>query len=582
MNISRRNATGSLPQAIVRSPLTVTLTVAFVVSLSLTFACSHDSSDDLLAPVASWNGIEIVGEHFIQEYQLFGTYAPFRDTPEIRQHYAKVMLERMILAEKGRQAGLDTTRHVRQAVQRRVDMASRRHLFNTEVRPTVQEPGPDEVYTAFRRSNARLRTQQIFASTQREIDSLFTQLHAGANFDRLAEESMIRAGSGVGSAGHMGWITFNELDEEPENVLFATPLHHISPPVQSLRGWHIFRVWEEEETVFLDESTFNNIRDRLEFQVFQRRYDEATARFIKNEVLNTELAVDMQVLGSLYDIIQPTMPQRAHPEEIIRFNNELNLLQPDIDQNTTVAIVDGAEFTVGQFMYHLPDVPVEWIVNDFRHALEIAIRDSILAARSQRVRPDTTQDVRVNRRVAEYTALYYATLQQGVDTLSLAPLVDSYYDVWKNEQFVAYHTTEYTVYTFRDSLTALDAVQRFQAMQDWQQVLAGMPEASFTREERVATTLEYTDLPIHSLPVSHPDSAATLTGPFARANWGVFKATNRETTWVPLEEVREQVMQLLRDRRVFVAHRELLPREYSPDDVVIDKSLLDRLIPYYF
>lgn len=578
MSISRRNATGSLPQAIAASPLQVICAVAFVVL----FSCSRDTHDDLLAPVASWNGIEIAGEHFVQEFQLFGTYAPFRDTPELRRHYAKVMLERMIIAERGRESGLDTTRHVRHAVQRRSDMAARRHLFNTEVRPTVEEPTPSEVYMAFRRSNARLRAQQIFASSQTEIDSLYRLLHAGANFDRLAEESMIRAGSGIGTAGHMGWITFNDLDEEPENVLFSTPRHHISPPVASLRGWHIFRVWEEEETVFLDESTFNNIRDRLEFQVFQRRFDEATARFIQREIFSTDLAVDMQVLGALYDIIRPSMPQRSHPEEIIRFNNELNLLQPEIDENTTVAMVDGAAFTVGQFLFHLPDIPVEWIVNDFRHALEIAIRDSVLAARAQRVRPDTTLDMRLNRRVAEYTALYYATLQQASDTLQLAPLIDSFYEVWKKEQFVAYHTTSYTRFTFRDSLTATDAIQRFQAMQDWELVLSGMPEGSFQREDRVATTLEYTDLPIHSLPVSHPDSVATLTGPFARADWAVLKATNRETTWIPLEEVREQVEQLLRDRRVFVAHRQLLPRNYRPEDVQIDQALLDRLLPYYF
>jgi hypothetical protein len=558
------------------------LMVALLAATVMMSCQSKKTSDDMLAPVASWNGVHIVGEHFIQEYRLFSTYAPFRDTPEIRQHYARVMLERMIIAESGRKAGLDSLDVVRETIRRRTEMAHRRHLLNTEVRPTVAEPEPPEVYTAFRRSNARLRTQQIYAPGKQQIDSLYVLLRQGASFDRLAEESMIRAGSGIGTAGHMGWVTFNQLDEEPENVLFSTRRHEISIPVQSLRGWHIFRVWDEEETIHLDDGTFNNIRDRLQHQVFQRRFDEASARFIRNEVMSTDLAVDMLVLGELYDMLSPSMPARNHPEEIIRFNNELNLIRPEIEPTTVVAIVDGMPFTVGQFIYHLPDVPVEWIVNDFRHALEIAIRDSILAARAQRVRPDTAVDVRLNRRVAEYTALYYATLQTAADTLRLEPLKPQYYDIWKNEQFIEYHTTTYMWYDFADSLTATDAIQRFQALGDWRRVLNEMPEGSFTAEQRVSTTLEPTDLPIHSLPVTRPDSVAILSGPFARADWAVIKVTDRQTTYVPLEDVEEEVMQLLRDRRLFVTHRELLPEGFRQEDIVLDKSLLDRLLPYYF
>lgn len=574
---SRRNATGSLPQAIVSSHNAVMLAVAFVVMAS----CSTQQPDDQLAPVASWNGVEVSGEHFVQEYQLFGTYAPFADSPEIRQYYAGVMLERMIIAEAGRQAGLDTTRAVRHAIQRRSDMSARRHLFNTEVRPTVPEPTEEELRTAFRRSNTRIRTQQIFAPTRRDIDSLYTLLQNGADFDRLAEESMQRAGSAQGTAGHMGWVTFNQLDEAPENVLFATQRHHIAPPVASLRGWHIFRVWDVEETVFMDESTFNNRRDRLRFEVFQRRFDEASARFIQQEIFSTDLVVDMQVLGIVYDAIRPSMPERSHPEEVIRFNNELSLLQPEIDENTPVARVDGQPFTVGQFLYHMPDIPVDWITTDFRHALEIAIRDSILAHRAERVRPDTTVDMRLNRRVAEYTALYYATLQHAVDTLQTEPLAEAYYKVWQNEQFVDYQTSSYTLYTFADSLTASQAIGAFQNGQDWEQILASLPDQSVSVTQHEATTLEETLLPVHALPVSQPGEVPLLSGPYQRANWAVVKVTDRQTHWLPFDQVRDEVLELLSGRKIQVAHRELLPGDFSRDDIVLDTLLLDRLLPYY-
>jgi len=577
MKHSRRNATGSLPQAIVSSHLPVILAVAFVVLVS----CTPRQPDDMLAPVASWNGIQVSGEHFVQEYQLFGTYAPFTDSPELRQYYAGIMLERMLIAEAGRRAGLDTTRAVRHAVQRRSDMTARRHLFNTEVRPTVPEPTEDELRTAFRRSNTRIRAQQIFAPTRQEIDSLYILLQNGADFDRLAEESMQRAGSAQGTAGHMGWVTFNQLDEAPENVLFATQRHHIAPAVASLRGWHIFRVWDVEETVFMDESTFNNRRDRLRFEVFQRRFDEASARFIQQEIFSAGLVVDMQVLGSLYDAIRPSMPNRSHPEEVIRFNNELSLLQPEIDENTPVAEVDGQPFTVGQFLYHMPDIPVDWIATDFRHALEIAIRDSILAHRAQRVRPDTTAAMRLNRKVAEYTALYYSTLQQTVDTLQTEPLAERYYEVWKNEQFVDYQTTSYTLYTFADSLTAVRALSEFQRGQDWERMVASLPDQSVSITQHEATTLEETVLPVHALPVSQPGEAPLLSGPYQRANWAVIHVTDRQTHWLPFDQVRDDVLHLLSGRKIQVAHRELLPGDFTTDEILLDTLLLDRLLPYY-
>lgn len=567
----------SLPESTIR------YYIILMVALSGLFGCSRASHNpDLDATVASWNEIGIDGEHFVQEYQLFGTYAPFKDEPEIREYYAKVMLERQIIAEIGRRNSLDTLKIVQETIKRRKEMAMRRHYLNTMVKPSVAEPTEPEIYMAFRRANARLRTQQIFAPTRDEIFEHLGALQNGTNFDEVAERSMVRAGVAPGSAGYMGWVTFDELDEEPEEVLFATARNAYSRPVESLKGWHIFRVLDEEETVHFDQSTYHNQRDRLRHRVYQRRYNEASARFIRNIVMEHELAIDMRVLREVYQQLLPSLPKQNRPEEIIRFNNELNFLDPVIDNSTPVAMVNGQPFTVGQFFYQMPDIPVEWMVSDFRHALEIAIRDSILAAKSVAARPDTSRDVRLNERIAEYTALYYATMQAAVDTMQIEPLKPDYYHHWKDAHFVDFRTTTYYEYNFADSATATNAVLTFKENQDWQKTLASLPEGSFTFTEHVGTTKEAINVPIHSLPVNDPDSPATIVGPYKRANWSIFKAINRETTHKPFETVEEDVLKLLHERRIYVVHRELLPDDYDPNDVILKKEILDRLIPYYF
>jgi len=556
--------------------------IGFLVVSLVIGGCTPRSASETPAPVACWNEICIDEEHFVQEYQLFGTYAPFRDEPEVRQFYARVMLERQIIAEIGRRAGLDTTKVVRETVRRRTEMASRRHLFEMMVQPGVAEPTDAEIYQAFRRSNARLFAQQIYAPTREIADSLHRLLKQGADFDRLAEASMVTAGAGPGTFGYMGWVSFDELDEAPEDTLFNTPRLAFSGPVESLRGWHIFRVLEEEETVFLDQTTFNNQRDRLRFKVYQRRFNEASARFIRQEIMQTSLAVDMRVLGEVYQYLLPSLPQQNRPEEIIRFNNELSLLEPMLDPSVPIAMVDGRPFTVGQFLYQLPDIPVEWVGANIRHALEIAIRDSILAARSVVVRPDTARNVRLVNRVADYTANYYATLQAGVDTLQLEPLVARYYELWKNAHFVSDQTTLYTAYAFRDSLTAVNAILAFTQNNDWQATLQALPAGTFTVQERSTSTLTDPAARVHRLPVNNPDSPATITGPFRTGNsWEIYKATDRLVRHRPLSEVSDEVLQQLRDRRIQVVHQEFLPAAYSPESVWLDTARLDAAIPYY-
>jgi len=252
---------------IARKPVLSVLALLFVMILG---SCSSEP-EELDLPVASWNGIHIYADHFIKEYELFGTYSPARDLPETREFYARIMLEREIIAQLGRTAGLDTLPIVRQTIQRRTEMASRRHLFNTEVRPTIAEPTEEDIETAFRRSNTRIRTAQIFASTREQIDSLSVLLAQGLPFEELAEASMVAAGQAPGSNGFMGWVTFNQLDEAPENALFTLKQNEVSEPVESLIGYHIFKALDLEETVFFDQSTFQNQRDNLRHQVFQRR-----------------------------------------------------------------------------------------------------------------------------------------------------------------------------------------------------------------------------------------------------------------------------------------------------------------------
>jgi hypothetical protein len=380
-------------------------------------ACSS-KPDPIDAPVASWGGVDVTLEHFIQEYELYGTYAPVTDDLPTRIDYAKLMLERMVIAERAREDRLDTLRIVRETIRRRTEMASRAHLFHMKVRPSVKPATEAEIRDAFRRANTRVFAQQVFAPTRAAADSLHALIGQGADFDELARQS-------TGGTGMMGWVTFDMLDERPEAVLLSMSQGDVSGPVESLRGWHIFKAHEVEQTFNFDEGTYHDNRDRLRFKVEQRRFDEASARWQRAQVEPIPLATDVRMLREFYRQLGPLLPRRDVPEDIARYNREIQFLSPDLSPDAPLAMVDGKPFTVAQFLYQLPDIPYQWVRSNPIEALQTAIRDSILADVARRtVRPDTARSVKLATRVADYSALYYAALQREVDRTGELNLAD--------------------------------------------------------------------------------------------------------------------------------------------------------------
>ncbi|RMH56317.1 MAG: hypothetical protein D6685_13500, partial [Bacteroidetes bacterium] len=437
-------------------------------------ACEPQSGPPPEPVLAAWGGIELTRDLFVQEYRRYASTAPVRDDLTARRTYARQMLERLIIAEQGREAGLDTLPEVRAYVEREVGRAMRRVYLEHQIGRTLPEPSEADVREAFRRANTRLNLQQIYAATRPEADSLYRLLRQGVPFDTLAVASMRRYGvPDPEAAGRMGWVTWNDMDLAPESTAYALSPGDIAPPVASLQGWHIFRLLDREERVVLDASTYQNQRERLRFEWRQRRFDEAATRHIRDVLLAHELAVRPAMLQALWSAIAPYLPDR--PASVALVADELaRLAPPTVPRSIPVAYVDGRPFTAGQFLDALPDIPLAYWQPDLRPALEMAVRDAILTEQARAMRADTARSVRLERQRALYVARYYAALQAAADTLDPGRARRLAYERWRDTQFLDHTRTTYRSYRFADSTTAWAALRRYQQTADWSAALAAV------------------------------------------------------------------------------------------------------------
>jgi hypothetical protein len=278
------------------------------------------------------------------------------------------------------------------------------------------------------------------------------------------------------------------------------------------------------------------------------------------------LATDVRMLREFYRQLGPLLPQRDVPEDIARFNREIQFLRPVLSPDTPLAMVDGKPFTVAQFLYQLPDIPYHWLRSNPIEALQTAIRDSILADVARKtVRPDTARAVKLATGVARYTALYHAGMRHGLDTIDVWHDAPTWYERLKDSHFLLERTSRIETYRYRDSASAIRDLEVYQATRVW----------SPTSPKPVIENISSAQDPAHPANRLRMGAVTHLTGPFnVGRHWEVYRLTDQQTRYVPFEDARAALVGLLNERKLALTHERLLPLGFNRDDIRIDTNAI--------
>lgn len=113
---------------------------------------------------------------------------------------------------------------------------------------TLQNIGPDGLVMAghILIQIPQKATEHQQKEAKRRIDSVYTALKAGADFEALAKKVSQDPGSAV-RGGMLGWFSRNQMVKEFEDAAFALQPGELSKPVLSPFGWHIILMKERKQ-----------------------------------------------------------------------------------------------------------------------------------------------------------------------------------------------------------------------------------------------------------------------------------------------------------------------------------------------
>ena len=210
------------------------------------------SSDPIVMTVA---GVDVPRSEFEYSYNKNNTDGVI-DKKTVEE-YVELFVNYKLKVQAALDARLDTTtafrkefaqyrdQQIRPTFVTDEDMLAEAHKVYDE---TVEQIGPDGLVSAAHILilTPQKATEEQQREAKRRIDSVYTALQAGADFEALAKQVSQDPGSGR-RGGMLGWFARKQMVKEFEDEAFALQPGEMSKPFLSPYGWHIILMKERKQ-----------------------------------------------------------------------------------------------------------------------------------------------------------------------------------------------------------------------------------------------------------------------------------------------------------------------------------------------
>jgi|GEM_PF-2015962 len=555
------------------------ISVSFFFFLVVMIGCKNQVESE----IASWKSSRVTESEFKTQYVRYASSAPVNDSFESRRDYARILLERKIIADYALTFSYDTISAIQSAITRTQELSAVKQYLRNQVEPNIGEVTENDLRQAFRITHSSVKLQQIYAPTETEIDQYYqTLIGDTSNFSSLASQSMQDAGAPPESYV-MGWVNWNDMDLKPEEKAFSLEIGEISAPVQSLSGWHIFRLVDKEETFFADQSTYQNSKEALETQLIRRKFEEENIRYINSVLNETPIEFYPPSIQEFWTFLEPRIPKNR--DEILRLLNDDLEINQELSPVTPLVLarLNGEEITSSHFIQRLPSIPYWQLNPNLRPAIETIAKDMLFATRAEESGffedPEVLKDVEIER----VRQLYNFMTANVSDTLN----VENYMLEWFERNVRNYWKDlgiTFRKYAFETESEARYLMAQYRSLNDWNEALAST-ESSVQSSVQEVNFSSFPGHPVFTINYVPTDGDSTmLWGPFeTEGEWFFIEILERNPVLPNLSEIEEQVLADMEANLASLTHFILLKKiGYSPEDISINKELLDTVLPYYF
>ena len=262
-------------------------------------ACEKKIEPEILATIGTSC---VTARDFIDLYSNKLINTKIKDSQFERERTLDELIRTKLFAQAARSQNLSLDSVGQSRVLLSKELALREELYDQIIDQKKLVIQDSTARKHFRWKNTEISLKHIFHQQKDVLDTIAPLIRNDLSLFDYYAKKLFKDKVLNNSGGYLGWIPYNTLDPNIEQVAFSMPVDAVMGPVRSSYGWHLLLKLDERKQMIISEEDYQNSKLDL-MQLILKKQSQIRANDYVNGLMSNNISInDELVISTLQKI----------------------------------------------------------------------------------------------------------------------------------------------------------------------------------------------------------------------------------------------------------------------------------------
>ena len=325
----------------------------------------------------------VTADDFIEAYSNKLINTKIQDSDFERNRTLEELIRIKLFSQEARSQSLSLDSVGMSRVLLSKELALREELYGQIIEPENLIVHDSTARKHFAWQNTEISLKHIYHQDKSVLDTILPIIGNDLGQFEIHAKNIFQDRGLKESGGYLGWVSYNTLDPNLEQIAFSMPINIVTGPIRSSYGWHLLLKGDERKQMIISEEEYQNSKQGL-MTLISKKQSQIIANDFVNNLMSNGIEIDDELVIKTLRKVHAIVFQKSTDENVIKPKTREMLSEFMVDlklsSNASLATFKTRSFTINDLLSNLRNSSPKTFLENPIQAFYIALRNNILTA----------------------------------------------------------------------------------------------------------------------------------------------------------------------------------------------------------